>query len=138
MPKGQVTSKEMNGFDHFEYFKLKSKRENIEWIVLGILIVMVLADIFSNILALNAMGCILGSGGGVVGDAHRHTSQIYFYCVYCVHLPAYGRLCSPAPCSPMAHDQHRTTVSIIPRSASYHGQHRTTGLKLNWSNANRT
>jgi len=64
-PEGVVTSKEMTGFDHFEFFKLKAKRENIEWVVLGVLIVMVLADIFSNVLALNAMGCILGSGGGV-------------------------------------------------------------------------
>lgn len=66
LPSGEVTSRDLNGFDHFDHFGLKAKRENIEWIVLGVLIVMVLADIFSNVLALNAIGSILGSAGGVV------------------------------------------------------------------------
>jgi len=62
---GLVTSKERNAYDHFENFNFKARRANVEWVVLGILIVMVLADVYSAILILNAIGCFIGALAGV-------------------------------------------------------------------------
>lgn len=63
---GLVTSKERSAYDHFETFNFRSRRANVEWIVLGILIVMVGADVYSAILILNCIGCFIGAAGGVV------------------------------------------------------------------------
>lgn len=62
---GLVTSKERNAYDHFEAFNLKARRANVEWVVLGVLITMVIADVLSHILILNSILCALGALGGV-------------------------------------------------------------------------
>jgi len=62
---GLVTSKERNAYDHFDAFNLKARRANVEWVVLGVLIVMVIADVLSHILILNSILCAIGALGGV-------------------------------------------------------------------------
>jgi hypothetical protein len=62
---GVVTSKELGAYEHFGDFNFKARRANVEWVCLGILIVMVIGDIYSHLLIINVITCALGALGGV-------------------------------------------------------------------------